>query len=83
MAEMEGSIGTVTVSVEVDLKPSEQFDAVAKMLGYVKKRTCRIEYTEHEEPFGFKFARARCDGCHHQLNATENYCPNCGARVIN
>lgn len=40
MAEMNGNIGTVSVTVGIDLEPSDQFDAVAKMLGYVKKRTC-------------------------------------------
>lgn len=76
MAKMNGNIGTVTVSVCVDLEPSEQFDAVAKMLGYVKERTCTIlkgegEYSEFSLSCG-----------HYVDGARPNYCPDCGAKVM-
>ena len=75
MAKMNGNIGTVSVTVEVELKASDEFDAVAKMLGYVKKRTCRFD---HIEGTWYKTA---C-GERHDGVVPPNYCPNCGGKVV-
>lgn len=77
MAKMNGNIGTVTVSVGVDLEPSEQFDAVAKMLGYVKKRTCRYVWDEKQHAWV-------CDQCGgiEPCSNDVNYCCDCGAEVV-
>ena len=60
MAKMNGNIGTVSVTVEVELKASDEFDAVAKMLGYVKKRTCRYVWDEKQHAWV-------CDQCGYEV----------------
>lgn len=81
MAEISGNIGTVTVSVEVDMVASEQFDHVANMLGYVKEKTCTIvDYSkdgEHAEDIIYYLS---CG--HWEMGREPNYCPGCGAKVI-
>lgn len=77
MAEMNGNIGEVTVTVNVGMEASEQFDAVAMMLGYVKERTCRYESTDR--------CTHVCTSCGREVETLHlgyNYCPNCGAKVV-
>lgn len=72
-------IGSVTVAVSVE--PTEEFDAAARALGYVKERTCRIvdEYVDLAPTYIRKFGR--CDQCGESIEANHKYCSNCGARV--
>ena len=77
MAEMSGNIGTVTVSVEVDMVASEQFDAIAKMLGYAKERTCRYVWDEKKHAW----VCDQCGGIEPCSNVV-NYCCDCGSRVV-
>lgn len=37
---MMAEIGSVTVNVAVSVEPTEEFDAVARTLGYVRGRRC-------------------------------------------
>ena len=64
------------------------FDMEARARGYVPERTCRVEYAKHGPLFdvlrfsccGYEWAENRTDP-----GATEpdpNYCPNCGAKVV-
>ena len=91
MAEIE----SMTVNVEVGIKPAKEFDTMARALGYVKARTCRNAIGAKDE-----FV---CDMCGAYVRNTcversfvdENgvrkygastfhsfgFCPNCGARV--
>ena len=89
MAKINGNIGTVSVTVEFEPKPSEQFDAVAKMLGYVKKRTCHKELMITENYTGAEVEFFGCSECGQWLSGTDcygladgpNYCENCGCKV--
>ena len=77
MAKMNGNIGTVSVTVEVKPKASDEFDAVAKMLGYVKKSTCRYVWDEKKHAWV-------CDQCGgiEPCSNDVNYCCDCGAEVV-
>lgn len=79
MAEMQGNIGTVTVSVEVDMVASEQFDRIANMLGYSKERTCR---NVSEQGTLFECSECGAKTVDAVGNYTQEYCAACGARVI-
>ena len=89
MEKMNGNIGTVSVNVEVEPKASDEFDAVAKMLGYVKKRTCHKELMTTENYAGNEVEYFGCSECGQWLSETDcyglgdgpNYCENCGCKV--
>ena len=81
-------IGSVTVNVEVE--PTEEFDAVARTLGYVRGRRC---HDVSIKPFTFACSECGCEldvtdiGCDPTMrfngSATEpSFCPHCGARVV-
>lgn len=74
-------IGNVCIRVNVGVEPAEEFDAIARALGYVKERTCRIvdEYVDLAPTYIRKFGR--CDQCGESIEANHRYCSNCGARV--
>lgn len=88
MAEMQGNIGTVTVSVEVDMVASEQFDQIANMLGYSKERTCRMEYDNIKRDVYCSHCGARMNvyTWEHHVDGTAGYlypfCYWCGAKVV-
>lgn len=79
---------SITVSVGASVEPTAEFDAVAKALGYIKKRTCLVLYVKHG-PF-FDVLRFSCCGYEWAENRTDkgatepdpNFCPNCGAKVV-
>ena len=74
-------IGSVTVAVNVE--PTEEFDTVARALGYAKERTCRPTHNR---------GRWECDECgcviepgfypQFRGNGVLHYCPNCGSKVV-
>lgn len=82
-------IGSVTVAVSVE--PTEEFDVVARALGYAKERTCRAEVRHCD---GMESACLVCFECGEKLRYREAaaddgepdyellpYCAGCGARV--
>ena len=84
-------IGSVTVAVKA--KPTEEFDVVARALGYAKERTCRNEADAWNEREGFETYGFVCSECgYNELKKDAdrvpclrlfdlNYCRMCGARV--
>lgn len=82
---MMAEIGSVTVAVKVE--PTEEFDAVARALGYAKGRTCRNDSTKRGKGVFL------CSECSIHLDMAEmdeenldafyepNFCPNCGVKV--
>lgn len=84
-------IGSVTVAVKA--KPTEEFDVVARALGYAKERTCRNEADALNEREGFETYGFVCSECgYNELKKDvdrapclrlfdSNYCRMCGARV--
>ena len=84
-------IGSVTVDVKVE--PTEEFDAAARALGYAKERTCRNEADALNEREGFETYDFVCSECgYNELKKDAdrvlclrlfdlNYCRMCGARV--
>lgn len=85
-------IGSVTVAVSVE--PTEEFDVVARALGYAKERTCRAEVLRCREDDGSQSACLVCSECGEKLRYREAaaddgepdyellpYCAGCGARV--
>lgn len=81
-------IGSVTVDVKVE--PTKEFDAAARALGYAKERTCRFELDETG-------GERRCSSCGEfvtQHSVDEEYfvteltaemfehCPFCGAKAV-
>lgn len=81
MGKISGNIGAVTVSVEVDMVASEQFDRIANMLGYVKGNMCAIvDYSEDGEHLEDIIYYLSCG--HIELGTKPKYCPECGAKVV-
>lgn len=91
---MMAEIGNVTVNVEVGIEPTEEFDVVARTLGYVRNRTCRAEVLRCREDDGSQSACLVCSECGEKLRYREvaaddgepDYellpcCAGCGARV--
>lgn len=77
-------IGSVTVAVSVE--PTEEFDTVARALGYVKERACRAEQDYEAMDDGIPDCRIwRCE-CGEKLPFWRGlkpiYCPLCGAKVV-
>lgn len=81
MAEISGNIGTVAVSVEVDMVASEQFDKIANMLGYFKGSTCNIVDHSNEGPHAEDVMYHLSCG-HYEIGSKPKYCPECGAKVV-
>ena len=84
-------IGSVAVAVSVE--PTEEFDVVARALGYAKERTCRAE-GRHRDDEDRSWACLVCSACGEKLHYREivteygegscemlPYCAGCGARV--
>ena len=84
-------IGRVTVAVKVE--PTEEFDTVARALGYAKERTCRAEVRHHDDE-DMPWECLVCSECGEKLRYREvaaddgepdyellPYCAGCGARV--
>lgn len=83
-------IGSVTVNVAVSVEPTEEFDAVARALGYVRGRRC---HDVSIKPFTFACSECGCEldvtdiECDPTMrfngSATEpSFCPHCGAKVV-
>lgn len=82
-----------SVTVAVKAKPTEEFDVVARALGYAKERTCRNEADAWNEREGFETYGFVCSECgYNELKKDAdralclrlfdlNYCRMCGARV--
>ena len=54
---------------------SALMDGLMAMNGYVKEQTCRIDRRVPDAPF--------CSECAYDWDNDWNYCPNCGAKVLN
>lgn len=67
-------IGSVTVAVSVE--PTEEFDAVARVLGYVKERACFLVKDDEN-----RTACSKC-GASYLCMSEASYCPDCGAKVV-
>lgn len=86
---------SMTVNVEVSIKPAKEFDAAALALGYAKARTCRklpplnsgdrytltAKYASGLE-YSETLAYARCSECGTHFCDDFAYCPKCGAKVV-
>lgn len=76
-------IGNVCIRVNVGVEPAEEFDTIARALGYAKERTCRPTHDR---------GRWECDECgcviepgfypQFRGNGVLHYCPNCGRKVV-
>lgn len=80
-------IGNVTVNVKVGIEPTEEFDAAARALGYVKDRRCRNDSTKRGKGVflcsecGIHLDMAEMDEENLDAFYEPNFCPNCGALV--
>ena len=86
-------IGNVCIRVNVGVEPAEEFDTIARALGYAKERTCRAE-VRHRDDEDMSWACLVCSACGEKLHYREivteygeescemlPYCAGCGARV--
>ena len=64
-----------------DKMEAELIDELLRLNDYVPERTCQQVITEYNDGLMPPFI-AYCSECGAQWGYTPNYCPNCGARVI-
>ena len=64
-----------------DKMEAELIDELLRLNGYVPERTCQQVIAECNDGLMPPFI-AYCSECGTQWEYTPNYCPNCGARVI-
>lgn len=71
------TVNSIEVHVDISVEPTEEFDRLARLMGYVPERTCR--YVLDKEQKAWKCSECGglepvCDG--------PSYCIDCGAKVV-
>ena len=94
LANEHGGVVSDLVARHLGLVPHERYIArsvytsdsvshLADLIGPEPERTCRLVETDHDYETSY-----RCTGCKRVVwvdykgNPKPNYCPNCGARVV-
>lgn len=64
--------------------PIDDFNAACDHYGFVKERTCKVIKASRKYVLsdGTELFEDGCSECNGYVGDGDNYCPNCGAKVI-
>lgn len=77
IGDLESALCIDMSSGRVDIaRDSESISGLADLIEPEPERTCKIVNSEN------KFANWECSACGEEIKYSDNYCPNCGAKVV-